>query len=183
MNSLTFHLQPIHLEDDLVRLIPLKESDFERLYMVASDPLIWEQHPTSDRYKRDVFRLFFDGAVKSGSSFLVFDQKTQALIGSTRFYDYAPEKSSIAVGYSFLARNYWGGLYNKAVKKLLIDYAMQFVDVVVFHIGATNLRSQKAVLKIGATKTGEVDFDYYGQKLLHYEYCIRKQDWIVQETR
>jgi RimJ/RimL family protein N-acetyltransferase len=168
------NFRPAVLEDELTRLIPLEEDDFERLYAVASDPLIWEQHPTSDRYKREVFKVFFDGAVSSGTAFLIFDKASNELIGSTRYYDYKVEVPSVAIGYTFLAKKCWGGMYNKSVKKLLMDHAFQFVDSIFFHIGAGNIRSQKAILKIGATKVNDVDFDYYGKKLLHYEYEIRK---------
>lgn len=166
--------QPATLESDLVKLVPLTSTDFDQLFMVASDPLIWEQHPTSDRYKKEVFQLFFDGAMTSNTTFLVIDKATGETIGSTRYYDYRPENSSIAIGYSFLARQYWGGRYNKSVKKLLIDYAFQFIDHIYLHIGANNTRSQLAALRIGAKKVNEVDFDYYGEKVLHYEYLIEK---------
>jgi RimJ/RimL family protein N-acetyltransferase len=171
-------LQIQELESDLIKLVPLTEYDFERLYEVASDPLIWEQHPSSDRYKREVFESYFNGAKSSSSAFLIINKLTDKIIGSTRFYDYKPENLSVAIGYTFLAREYWGGQYNKIVKKMLLDYAFQFVDKVFFHIGPTNIRSQKAILKIGATKVGEYDLNSSGQN--HYEYLIRKEDWDVK---
>lgn len=181
MENPTPNWQPINLETDILKLVPLTASDFDGLFETASDPFIWEQHPTKDRYKKEVFQLYFDGAVASKTAFLIMDTVTQKLIGSTRYYDNKPEHSSIAIGYTFLNRAYWGGTYNKASKKLLLDYAFQYVDKVYFHIGATNLRSQKAILNIGAHKIGEVDFDYYGKKVLHYEYVILKADWIHNE--
>ena len=173
--------QPTSLENDILKLIPLKASDFEDLFAVASDPLIWEQHPTKDRYKKEVFQLFFDGALASQTAFLIIDKVTGKLIGSTRYYDYSPQRSSIAVGYTFLNRTYWGSPYNKTSKKILLDYAFQYVDKVYFHIGANNFRSQKAILNIGAHKIGDVDFDYYGKKVLHYEYIIYKKDWNLNK--
>lgn len=166
------------LESDLIKLVPLTELDFERLYEVASDPLVWVQHPSSDRYKREVFESYFNGAKSSHSAFLILDKLKDKVIGSTRFYDYKPENLSVAIGYTFLAREYWGGQYNKIVKTMLLDYAFQFVDKVYFHIGPTNIRSQKAILKIGAIKVGEYDLNFNGQ--LHYEYLIQKQDWVLK---
>jgi RimJ/RimL family protein N-acetyltransferase len=174
MTKTLINFRPEVLEDNVTKLIPLQENDFERLFAVASDPAIWEQHPTRDRYKREVFQVFFDGAISAGTAFLIFDNASNELIGSTRYYDYKADVPSVAIGYTFLAKKYWGGAYNRSVKKLMIDYAFQFVDSIFFHIGATNIRSQKAILKIGAQKVNEVDFDYYGKKLLHYEYEIRK---------
>jgi len=168
------------LESDLIKLVPLTILDFERLYEVASDPLIWEQHPSSDRYKREVFESYFNGASSSRSAFIIIDKPTDRIIGSTRFYDYKPENLSIAIGYTFLAREYWGGQYNKTLKQMLLDYAFQFVDKVYFHIGPTNIRSQKATIKIGAKKVGEFDLDFNGQKLMHFEYLIQKEDWDIK---
>jgi RimJ/RimL family protein N-acetyltransferase len=167
------------LESDIIKLVPLTELDFERLYEVASDPLIWEQHPSSDRYKREVFESYFNGASSSHTAFIIIDKLTDKIIGSTRYYDYKPEKQSIAIGYTFLAREYWGGHYNKSSKKVLLDFAFQFVDKVYFHIGPTNIRSQKATIKIGATKVGEFDLEFNGKKLMHFEYLIEKKDWNI----
>jgi RimJ/RimL family protein N-acetyltransferase len=169
--------QPEILEDNIVKLIPIAESDFENIFKVASDPLIWEQHPTKDRYKREVFQLYFDGAISSKTAFLIIDKSSDKIIGSTRYYDYKPDNSSIAIGFTFLSREYWGGLYNKSSKRLLLDYAFRFVDKVYFHIGATNLRSQLATMKIGAKKVNEVYIDHHGHNQLHYEYLIQKQEW------
>lgn len=175
------NLSPQILEDDLVQLIPLTEKDFDALFLVASDPLIWEQHPTPDRYKREVFKMFFDNALASGSAFLLYDKKSGYLIGTTRYYDYKEEERVIAIGYTFLARKYWGGAYNQAVKKLLLDYAFQFVEKVVFHIGATNIRSQKGTMKLGAVWVRELELDWQGNPFPspYYEYAIRKIDWIA----
>ncbi len=167
-----------HLENELVTLQPLTISDFETLYQVASDPLIWEQHPASDRYKRDVFQNYFDSALVSDGAFLIINKASGEIIGCTRYYEYHPENSAIAIGYSFLAKAYWGGHYNKLSKKLLLDYAFQFVDNVVFYIAAENIRSQQATSKLGAIKVKEKFVEDKGQQLLQYEYRIRKQDWI-----
>jgi RimJ/RimL family protein N-acetyltransferase len=152
---MSFHLQP-HLRGKLVELRPLTPEDWEDLFAVASDPLIWAQHPESDRYKEDVFRTFFREALECGGTFVVIDANTQQMIGSTRFYGYDPEKSEIEIGWTFLARKYWGGRYNWEMKQLLLNHAFQFVDSVIFLVGETNFRSQKAMEKIGATKIGLV---------------------------
>ena len=150
---MTFNLQP-HLRGDLIELRPLAPEDWEELFAVASDSLIWEQHPERDRYKEDVFRIFFKDALESGGAFVIIDQKTQQIIGSTRFYGHDPEKSEIEIGWTFLARRYWGGRYNREMKELLLDHAFKFVETAVFYVGQENLRSQKAMEKIGAIKLG-----------------------------
>jgi len=162
--------QPEILENESVRLVPLEEKDFDRLFKVAADPLIWEQHPSKDRYKKEVFQSYFDSAVSSGSAFLIFEKATGQLIGSSRYYDHNPDLSRIAIGYTFLAKEFWGGKYNAAIKKLMLDYAFQFVDSVIFHIGPTNIRSQQAILKLGAKKIGEEEYNDISQ----FVYEIRK---------
>jgi len=148
-----FELQP-HLRGELVELRPLREEDFDTLFAVASDPLIWEQHPASDRYKEDVFRGFFRGAMDSGGAFLVLDAKSGVVIGSTRYCD--QRENQIEIGYTFLARSQWGGAANGEMKRLMLDHAFQFVERVVFVIGPTNWRSRKAVEKIGAVFVEEI---------------------------
>lgn len=167
------------LENDLIRLIPLQESDFERLFQVASDPLIWEQHPHKNRYQEVEFRIFFESAIASKTAFLTLEKQTNEIIGSTRYYDFDPENSCITIGYTFLARKFWGGTYNQASKKLLLDHAFNYVEKVRFQIAAENLRSQKALIKLGAKKEKEVCLLEHDQRqVLHYEYFIYKNDWI-----
>jgi N-acetyltransferase len=150
---MSFDLQP-HLKGKLLELRPLALGDWDELFAVASDPLIWEQHPERDRYKEDVFRVFFNDALKSGGAFVIIDRQTQHIIGSTRFYGYDPEKSEIEIGWTFLARKYWGGRYNAEMKRLLLNHAFKFVESVVFFVGEDNVRSQKAMEKVGAIKNG-----------------------------
>jgi len=173
-----FELQPL-LNNDLIDLQPLQESDFEKLYIVASDPLIWEQHPNKDRYKREVFEIYFKGAIESGGAFLIYDAKNMKPIGSTRFYEWNKAKRTLAIGYTFLSREYWGTTHNRALKTLMLDHALKFADKVIFHIGANNIRSQKAITKLGAKKTGEIEMAYYGEeKKLDFVYEIEKENWL-----
>lgn len=171
------NLQPT-LKDDFVILYPLQTSDFDELYKVASDPLVWEQHPNKDRYKREVFQNFFDGAMQSKGAFKIIDIDSNETIGSTRFYDLDSNNKSVLIGYTFYGRKYWRSSYNPKVKKLMMDYAFQFVDTIYFHIGANNIRSQKAIERLGATKVREIEVAYHGEpEKLNFEYAISKKDW------
>src|SRR5262245_20274397 len=134
-----FDLQP-NLKGELVELRPLRPEDWDARFAVASDPLIWEQHPERDRYQKDVFQVFFREALESGGAFVVIDRSSQQIIGSTRFYGYDPEKSEIEIGWTFLARKYWGGHYNAEMKRLLLNHAFKFVETVVFFVGENNVR-------------------------------------------
>ena len=171
---MSFDLQP-HLKGDLIELRPLASGDWHELFAVASDPLIWEQHPESDRYKEEVFKIFFEDALRSGGAFIVIDTQTQQIIGSTRFHGYDPEKSEIEIGWTFLARKYWGGRYNREMKQLMLAHAFEFVENVVFFVGENNIRSQKATEKIGAVKSGTAK-KVYGNRpaSLNVRYVIRE---------
>src|SRR5437899_4759768 len=169
-----FDLQP-HLKSEFIELRPLTPKDWDDLFAVASDPLIWEQHPESDRYKEGVFKVCFREALECGGAFVVIDAKTQQIIGSTRFFGYDPEKSEIEIGWTFLARRYWGGRYNAEMKRLLLDHAFKFVETVVFLVGEKNFRSQKAMEKIGAIRIGLVTRAYGNHPPhLSVKYVIKK---------
>jgi N-acetyltransferase len=171
---MTFDLQP-HLKGQLIELRPLRREDWNDLFAVASDPLIWEQHPESDRYKEEVFRAFFQGALESGGAFVVIDTKNRQIIGSTRFHGFDPEKSVIEIGWTFLARKYWGGRYNAEMKQLMLAHAFKFVENVVFFVGENNIRSRKATEKIGGIKAGMLE-KVYGNRppSLNVRYIIKK---------
>ena len=132
-------------------LRPLREDDFDALYAAASDPLIWEQHPQRLRYQRDVFQNFFQEAVQSQGALVITDTRKEIIIGSSRYYDYHPETRDVIIGYTFLKRDYWGGTFNRELKRLMLDHAFQAVDTVYFHVGESNTRSRKAMEKIGGT--------------------------------
>jgi RimJ/RimL family protein N-acetyltransferase len=174
------------LKGELLDLRPMHEVDFDALYGVASDPLIWELHPNRDRYKPDVFRNFFDKAIASKGALVVLDAHTREIIGSSRYYDLDPTESEVAIGYTFLARKAWGSVHNREMKKLMLDHAFQFVDTVLFHIGENNFRSRKAVEKIGAEEFSQIESDSEvadGPKGRSIVYRIRKELWRRSDAR
>jgi RimJ/RimL family protein N-acetyltransferase len=146
----TMDKQPV-LEGELLALRPLRSDDFDALFAVASDPLIWEQHPEWNRYQEPVFREFFRGAIESGGALVAIDRATGKVIGSSRFHGFDPATGEVEVGWSFLARAYWGGPYNGEMKRLMLGHAFRWADRVIFIIGPENIRSRRAVEKIGGT--------------------------------
>ena len=164
-----FNLQPT-LQDDLLVVRPIKEDDFEDLYKVASDPLIWEQHPARDRYKHEVFSELFKDAMQSGGAFAIIEKETNTIIGSTRFHAIKESQNAIEIGWTFLVRKYWGGKYNASMKRLLMDYAFSFVENVLFYIHENNIRSRKAVEKLGGERITAIE----GQQLE-----LRQQGTVV----
>ncbi|MBT4098442.1 MAG: GNAT family N-acetyltransferase [Gemmatimonadetes bacterium] len=157
-----------HLVGEIVALRPLVEDDFDDLYRVAADPLIWEQHPATDRHERAQFEAYFREALASGGALTVLDACSKQIIGATRYHGYEEKAGEIEIGWTFLSRACWGGSYNAEMKQLMLGHAFQFVRSVVLLIGPDNLRSRRAAEKIGAICTGERT-DGSGQRSLVYE--------------
>jgi N-acetyltransferase len=166
---MAFDLQP-ELKGELLQLRPLRPEDFQHLYAVAADPLMWEQHPSKDRYQEAVFKDFFADALASGGALLAIDNNDGQVIGSSRFNGYDEHKSEIEIGWTFLARSHWGGSYNREMKRLMLQHAFKFVSNVIFVIGPENFRSQRAVEKIGGIRVGS-RVDVGGRESFVYEIC------------
>jgi N-acetyltransferase len=149
MTPAEFHLQPT-LRGELLELRLLTRDDFDALFAAASDPLIWEQHPESDRYRREVFQRYFDSAMESKGAFAIIEHRSGRIIGSSRYCNLNMEKREVEIGWTFLERKFWGGQYNRELKTLMLDHAFQFVERVLFVVGEHNVRSRKALEKIGA---------------------------------
>lgn len=171
---MTFDAQP-NLTGDLLQLRPLQAEEYDVLYAVASDPLIWEQHPVSNRYQAAVFQKFFQDALHSGGALIAIDKTTDAVIGSSRYHGYDATASEVEIGWTFLARSHWGGLYNGEMKRLMLQHAFRFVDSVIFLIGPENIRSQRAVEKIGGVRDGSRK-DPSGME--SWLYRIRAADYV-----
>lgn len=172
----TFEFQP-DLNGENVSIRALVESDFESLYLCASDKKIWEGHPAKDRYKKPLFEKWFKSAIKSKSTVVFVDNVTGNIIGSSRFYTTDEVPSDICIGYTFLARCFWGGKTNFELKKLMLDYAFSYFNSVWFHIAPSNIRSQKAIEKIGGVFSYEKVITISGAPDKWLFYKISKNDW------
>ena len=168
-----FEMQPT-LVGDLIKLRPLNEDDLDALFNVAADPLIWQQHPANNRWEEVEFLRFFNESVQSRGALIAMDIDSGQAIGSSRYHGFSEATSEIEIGWTFLARRYWGGRYNGELKRLMLNHAFQYVDSVVLLVGPDNIRSQRAVEKIGGKRDG-VRKDASG--LESYLYRIRSTDW------
>jgi RimJ/RimL family protein N-acetyltransferase len=172
--SAMFDLQP-RLMGTLMELRPLAADDFAALHRAASDPLIWELHPEPDRWKEEVFRLYFDGGLASGGALVVIDRMNGRIIGSSRYAHLKPDEGEVEIGWTFLERAYWGGAWNRELKALMIAHAFRFVERVVFRVGAANLRSRRALEKIGAHLAGTAEHpDRHGTAHPYVVYAIER---------
>jgi RimJ/RimL family protein N-acetyltransferase len=146
-----FDYQPT-LTGSLLRLRPLRADDFTALHAAAADPRIWEQHPVKDRHREDVFRPYFETLLRSREALVAVDRATDEIVGMSRFHGYDPERSEVEIGWTFLARTHWGG--NRELKSLMLSHAFRFVRTVVFLVSPDNIRSRRAVEKIGGVHFG-----------------------------
>ncbi|MCP4977895.1 MAG: GNAT family N-acetyltransferase [Maribacter sp.] len=149
---MNFDLQPL-LQSDLVVIRPLKTEDFNNLYEVASDPLIWVQHQNQNRHTLEEFTQFFRESQASLGALTIVNKKTKQIIGSSRFKIIDDAEGVVEIGWSFLARKYWGGFYNGDIKKLMVNYALNSRKKVIFYVDSKNFRSQRALEKLGAKKS------------------------------
>ncbi|MDQ3070430.1 MAG: GNAT family N-acetyltransferase [Acidobacteriota bacterium] len=161
-----FDAQPV-LRGELLALRPLREEDYEALYAVARDPLIWEQHPANDRHEPAVFREFFSHAMESRGALIAMDAATGGVIGSSRYHAYDEARRDVEIGWSFLARSCWGGRYNGEMKRLMLAHAFASVDTVLFLVGPGNIRSQRAVERLGGVRAG-MRQDPHGRESIVY---------------
>lgn len=165
-------LQPT-LVGETITLRPLAQEDLDALHAAASDPAVWEQHPDTQRFRREVFKVrFFKGAMESGGAFAVVENETGRIVGSSRFYEYDLEEREIAIGYTFIERAHWGGATNREMKALMLHHAFAAVDRVWFHVGETNLRSRRAVEKLGAVLSHSEERELEGKPFVQLYYKL-----------
>ena len=141
-----------NLKSQSVTLRPLELGDFEPLFDVAKDPKIWDQHPAKNRCTRQGFKKFFMESIDSKGAIVIIDNISGKIIGSSRFNLIPNSSKDIEIGWTFISRSYWGTAYNRKVKELMIDHILAHFESVIFHVAKENIRSQKAVLKLGAIK-------------------------------
>lgn len=148
---MSFDRQPV-LSSDLVLLRPMHPDDAEPLRRIAADPLLWEQHPAKDRTEEPVFLAWFEDALASGGALVAQDRADGEVFGTSRYVLRGP--GEVEIGWTFLARSRWGGTWNGEVKRLMLGHAFATLPTVLFTVHADNLRSQRAVERLGAVRTG-----------------------------
>ena len=138
------------LQGERLLLRPLQADDWDGLFAVACDPLIWEVHPAHDRWREPVFRGFLADALARGGALVAIDRQSGRIVGSSQFHDYREEAGgSVEIGWTFLARERWGGSFNREMKRLMLGHALEAVERVHFIVGEDNVRSRQAMNKIG----------------------------------
>jgi len=173
---MNFNFKP-NLNDEVIQMMPINEHDFEVLYAVASDKELWAGHPSKNRYERNVFKTWFQDALKSKQALKIVEMQSNIVIGSSRYYEFDDINKEIAIGYTFISRKHWGGETNKRIKTLMLNHAFQSVEKVWFHIGSSNFRSQKAIAKIGAKYSHQEKKETLNSTENYFCYSIEKEVW------
>lgn len=174
---MTMNFQPV-LEGTKLTLRPMAADDFDGLYAVASDPLVWELHPMRDRYQLPVFQKLFDESISSSGALVAIDKADGKIIGSSRFSVDFTQENEVEIGWSYLARSHWGGAFNREMKHLMLTHAFAHFPTVIFRIGEQNLRSRRAVEKIGGQLLDRRQVHQLpDRELVHVVYAINREDF------
>ena len=168
------------LESQTLHLIPLQPEHWPALMQAASDPLIWTLHPEPERYKPELFRPVFDSGLASGGAYLIRDKQSGEVLGTSRYYDFNAVEQEVAIGYTFLVCSRWGGATNTELKHLMLTHAFSFANAVWFHVGEHNLRSRRAVEKLGAIYTHTDITSPTGVARATVFYRLDKTTWQAQ---
>ena len=179
---LTPDWQP-RLQGRLLSLRPVTAGDWEPLFALASDPQVWALHPASDRWREEVFRPYFEEGLASGGALVAVDEATGSVIGWSRYSQQFVDPGEVEIGWTFLARAFWGGAYNGEMKQLMLAHAFQYVDRVILRIGETNARSRRAAEKIGA----KLQVGRRGEEpmpgVVHLFYAVERADFTRAEAQ
>lgn len=173
--------QPV-LDGERLRLRPLVAEDWDALYAIAADRELWARHPSHDRWQEPVFRGFFEDGLASGGALTVIDKSSGAIIGSSRFGDPGEKVAgAMEIGWTFLARAYWGKGYNAELKRLMLAHALARFECVVFQVGADNVMSRRAMAKIGRTIIPELrpTYERGGRMVEHVVYEITRESFAA----
>lgn len=164
------------LRGECVTLRPSTPADWDALFAIASDRLLWEVHPAHDRWQEPVFRAYFDAGLASGGALTIIDRATDRIIGSSRYDNWKPQADEIEIGWTYLSRAYWGGAYNREIKALMLDHIHRFVGTAVFTVGEGNVRSRRAMEKIGGSLRPGTELRLMaGEMKPHVIYEIRRR--------
>lgn len=148
------------LEDEHVRLEPLRMQHAQALEAAAADGELWKLWFTSapaPGQTEAYIRKALDGlAAQAMLPFVVREKGSDTIVGTTRFYEFVPELPRVAIGYTWYAKRWQKSYVNTACKRLLLKHAFEALQCVAveFHTDGRNLDSQRAIERLGAHRDG-----------------------------
>jgi len=156
---------PVVLKGEHVRLVPLHSDHFPALLKIATHPAIWEHLPfdgTQSEILKSELQFAILCRVKGEQyPFSIFENKTDKIVGSTRWFDIHPQHKKLEIGWTWMSPEYWGSGLNTEAQLLQLQFCFEQLKTqrVQLKTRATNLRSIKAIEKIGAIFEGTMRKD------------------------
>lgn len=170
-----FDFKPV-LVDDPVLIRPLCRDDFDALFRISSDPLLWEQHPAKERSTPEGFQKWFEEAMATNKALFIEDRKTGKAVGTSRYREVEEDPTVIEIGWTFISREFWGKGYNTAVKRRMMAHAFTRYEKILFFVDKQNFRSQKAVEKLGGKRIAAPPGSSFEERAVRsFIYCVERE--------
>ena len=148
-------------ESPIVRLVELNQSHTGELWQYAKDESLWEHYTFRKMESEQKFEAFIRNTLHEAETgkeftFAIIDSTTGHLCGTTSFLDIQPASRSLEIGRTWIASHLHGTGFNAECKFLLLRFCFEKLGLirVFFKTDSNNLRSQKAMEKIGAKYEG-----------------------------
>jgi len=173
----------------------LREEHREIIRQLAKDERIWEFNrmllidETYDEQFDSYFAFAMDPQARGEQhAFVIRTAGKKEIIGMTRFYELNEKHKRVAIGYTWYVPSVWRKVYNKECKLLLLQYAFEEMrfNRVELTVASQNIRSQKAVEKIGGVKEGIMRKHTYrndGSQTDTVIFSIINDEWPVKKEK
>lgn len=176
-----------------VRLAPVDESHLDQLSLWSAEEDIWRYMTFAHLASREELQAWISTAMQANErgtemNFAIIDEASRSAIGTTSFYRVVPEHKRIELGKTWLGAPYRRTHINTAAKYLLLHHAFEtlLANRVELNTDARNLRSQRAMERLGAVRDGvlrshTIMRDGFVRDTMNYSFTIN--DWPVTKTR
>lgn len=155
---MSLDVKPVELSGEGVRLEPLSQDHAQGLYNRGRSAQDWAYMPRSCFIDQADVRQWIDEALAADKqqAFAIVETQKNKVVGSTRYLNVRPEHRSVEIGWTWLGQEWQRTGLNTEVKLLLLIHAFERLGCVrvEFKTDGRNLRSQRALERIGATREG-----------------------------
>ncbi len=183
----------LRLENDLVKLMPLRLSQEEELWAIAQQIDLY-QYGSTDVSTKDKLTVYIQNALNEASAgksipFIIYNKQTSECAGCTRFGNIDPKNKVLHIGWTWISPALQGTGFNHQMKFLMLGHAFEEMhyEKVEFRIDERNVRSRKAVEKLGATLEGILRKNVVTKNGLKRNSCcygILMEEWAhLKESR
>ncbi len=154
------------LVGEIIKLMPMEEFHFEELASLAKEKRIWEFIPADMSNQEKRYQVFSKAILEREKGtqfpFVIYHQNDNKIIGSTRLMNIEPQHRKLEIGWTWLHPHYWATAVNLECKLLLLKFCFEDLKVIRVQLKTdeNNIRSQKAIRKIGAQFEGVLRNDW-----------------------